>query len=192
MTTRGNIAEKSYNAESGILTFTFSDKTTLDINVKELPAETLILAAAHGISQKGGDSYASAGTKAEEAGLTPVKWAYRQCEAVLDSIKKGEFTRAGAGGGGEPSLIAVALSQITGCTIEAAEDAVEKLTKEQVKALRARPDMAAKIAAIQATRAAARLERANEAAKVAAEKAGSTEALPDLGDLVKASEQPAA
>ena len=203
MGTRGNIAEKSISDETSILTFTFSDKTEMTYDVREhitadLGAETcaaivekapwLIEEAVHGVSQKVGDSYASAGQKSEEAGLTPLAWAKRVASAVLDSIKKGVFTRAGTGGGGEPSLLAAACARVTGSTIEEAEATVEAMTKEQTKAAKAMPEIAAAIATIQAERAQARLDRAKAAAEAAAKAASTataTGAAISLGDLTK-------
>lgn len=164
MATRNSLAEKSFDPATGILTFKWSDDSESTIDVKALPDDIKLLAAAHGVSQKGGDSYASAGTKADDAGMTPLAWAKAQCKSVLDAIRSGDWSRAGAGGGGEPALIVEALARVYGVTTDEAEAKIDAMSKEGVKALKAMPDIIGAIAAVKVERDEKRLARSRELA----------------------------
>lgn len=119
-------------------------------------------AALHGLSQKLGDSYASA--------QGDVNWAFAECSTVRDSILNGDWNRKGQGDGGD---LVEALVQVTGKDpAEVAElvAAMDKETKDKAKKV---PQVAAAIAKIKAERLAKKAEGSDGADDVLAGLMGS-------------------
>lgn len=147
---------KEYDVETGEFSFTFSDGSITSGNIADFPADTQKQLTLHGVSQKGGDSYAGAKGNVAEAKAS--------LEDVLNQLKAGVW-RAGRGEGeSRPRLgeLSEAISRIKGCALEAATAAVEKATDEQRKTWRANAKVKSVIATIRAEAAAKALEGAAE------------------------------
>jgi hypothetical protein len=125
----------------------------------------------HGISQKGGDSYAVAKNQAN-----PLAWAQEQVKAVIDSIKKGVWNAGRTGEGGvRVSILARALHRIkaaagdTESSEAAAQAYLDELEKQadgkaQIAAIRAKKKVARMLDTLRLEDAQKRLERAQKAA----------------------------
>lgn len=106
------------DAEPGVA-FAFPDGHVETIRLSELPQEMVFRLAVHGLSQKGGDSYASAG--GEE---NPLGAAKDWLKATLDQIRKGDW-RVTTPGGFRATMLAKALARVTGKSIEDAQAVVD-------------------------------------------------------------------
>jgi hypothetical protein len=121
------IAKKTVG-EKGI-TFNWADESTDFIKFEYFDEVIMQHAAAHGISQKLGDSYAGAKTVAE------AKAAFY---AVLESLKGGDWNRKGGAQGG------VWVEAIAKATGQSFDDVLEKWTamdEETRKAVKGHPDV---------------------------------------------------
>ncbi len=157
-------ARKSYNPETGDVSFKFANGEALVINVRsEIPAALYEQVVAHGLLQKIGDSYAGAET---------VEEAHKSAKATLEAIRTGEWAspREGVGAGGGDLI--KALVRIRGCTEEAARAVVMALDAEKRKAVQKIPAVAKALLEIAA-------ERARE--RAASAEAGSVDDLAALG-----------
>jgi hypothetical protein len=130
------IARKVLDVDSNVVRFIFSDGTSRTVRISDLPEEIVHQAAMHGISQKLGDCYAAATTKADEAGVDAVEWAIAEFDSVLESIMAGDWNRRG--GSGE-SLTTKALAEATGATLEEAIAAWNGADEAKRKAIRKHP-----------------------------------------------------
>lgn len=129
------------------MTFTFDDGSTQEFDGTQVNAATKERAAWHGFSQKIGDSYASAGGSSD-----PVAFAKA---AVADTIKQlyaGEW-RAASTSGPKTTDLAVALSRLTGKTVEESQAFVETLDDANKKVWRGKAKVKAMLATIAAERA---------------------------------------
>ena len=142
------------------------------ILLSELPESVVTRLAVHGISQKVGDSYASAASVED---MTPLAYAKKQIAETIQQLRGGEW-RVTVAGGPKATLLARALARVTGRTLEESISAVENLNDEQKKAYRKDPRIVAASAEI-------KLEDAQKAKERAANRAGQTDAEPtvDLG-----------
>ena len=143
------MATKVRNADG--VTFTFTDKgsTKLGFALADLPPAMVRELAAHGLSQKLGDSYASLATPAE--GIAAVN-------AVWKNLKAGVFNAAGGGSSG--GVLAEAVARIKGITVEKAIAAIEAMAEDKLDTLKANSRIKATIKVIQGERAAAKLQGA--------------------------------
>lgn len=141
------MAKKVRNAQG--VTFTFADKgaTQLSFTLAELPEAMVQELAAHGLSQKLGDSYASLASPAE--GIAAVN-------AVWKNLKAGIFNATGGGSSG--GLLAEAIARIKGVTVEAAVAAIEAMSDEKLETVKANSKVKATIKVIQGERAATKLK----------------------------------
>jgi hypothetical protein len=141
--------------------FEFVNGTVVAINLDDIPEETKVQLMLHGISQKGGDSY---------AGTETIEDAIAALNGVRERLEKGEWTAGREGGGGKPqfTLLVEALNRATdeAVTIEMCREKVGQMDDEQQKELRGHPVIKAHLEAIKAERAA---ERAKKAQAEAAE-----------------------
>lgn len=153
---------KHASPEAAVLRFAFSNGTTHDISLDELPDNIKAAAAWHGLSQKCGDSYAGAKGDADEA--------VESFETLLERLKLGEWVRAREGGP-RPSLVVdavVAALEEAGETVDDARKAaiVEKVKgKEARDATLANPVFRAHYERLKAEAAKARAKKAADAAK---------------------------
>lgn len=151
-------AEKEYDLDTGVVTFTFGNGKVVECNVNEFNEDTRKQLMLHGMSQKGGDSYAGAkGNFAE---------AIASVQDVIDQLKLGVWRAARGEGDARPRLaeLAEAIARIKQVAIEAATKAVEAGTDDQRKSWRSNAKVKAVIAQIRAEKAAKALEEAGEQA----------------------------
>ncbi len=163
----------------------FPDETVAGIALADLPADVVIRLAVHGLSQKLGDSYASA--KSQE---NPLGWAKNRVAEVIAQLKEGDW-RVVTEGGPRITMLAKGLARATGQTLERCVEVItekedsldEDGFKAWQKALRAQPAIKKASADIRSEEAAA-----------AAVKANASEATQesDLGQLFAAGEEAAA
>lgn len=111
---------------TGIIQFTFDDESTQEFNAKNCSEQTNLRAMIHGYSQKIGDSYAGA-AKAE--GMTPLAFAKLAVKETIAQLYAGEW-KAPRVAGEKVSDLAIALSRLTGKTLEEAHAFVERAGKE--------------------------------------------------------------
>lgn len=149
-------SEKEYDLDTGLVSFTFGNGVTLEVDSNTLSTEMQKQLMLHGISQKVGDSYAGAKGDYDKA--------VEAAKGVIDQLTQGVW-RAGRGEGeARPRLgeLAAAIARIKGVDYDKAMAAVEKATDEQRKAWRGNVKVKATIAQIRAEAAAKALEQAAE------------------------------
>jgi len=137
--------------------------------------------AFHGLSQKLGDSCASAKAK---GGSEPEVWAAEQIGGVIEALEEGRWVAERESTGPRTSLLAEALLRAAGgelADLEAAQTIVkgwDDATRKQVLDAKAGiPEVVAAYATIQA-------ERAAERAKIAQEKAAETTGGLSIADVI--------
>ncbi len=161
------ICTKKIDTDAKVVVFAFTNGDSHTVALADFPDDIKTRFALHGISQKLGDSYASADgiDEAIEAFL-----------GTLETTTKGDWsTRAAGGGKGRTTMLAEALAEATGQDLDAAVAVLAEQTDEGKKAIKAHPQVRAILERISAERAAA---KAAKAAKAAEE----TDA-PDLGGM---------
>lgn len=165
--------KKHVNVESAQVVFTVEPRTeggeptviTFDLSKVDGPMRDRL--ALHGAAQKIGDSYAGA----KESGEDPIAYAEA---AINDTIKqlyaeehgglnKWSVTRTGTGAP-RTSLLVQAFAQVSGKSLEEAQEIVSQLNDEEKKELQGKKKIAAAIAAIRAEQAVARAKKAAEEA----------------------------
>lgn len=162
--------KKKPDVESGTVAFDFDDDAeALVFDLSKVSDDILRNLAIHGASQKIGDSYAGAKSATDGTGIDPNEWSRSQAESVISQLYEGKWIVRVPGEGAVTDL-AVALSEVTGATMEEATDRLKDASKDEKKALRAHPDIAAVLARI-------KRERAEKKEKELASKAGTG---PDL------------
>lgn len=116
------MAKVATKAISGnYLTISFVGGETLECDLSRLTPEIVTRLAMHGLSQKVGDSYASAESVTEAAESARAQW---------DGLLGGEWaTRSGGG------ILAAALSRATGKELAECVDAVRRLDDKQKRKL---------------------------------------------------------
>lgn len=137
---------------TSIVTFSFSDGQTVVADLTTFPEEIVMQLAVHGMSQKGGDSYASA----NDNGLTIADCA-DGVRDIIGNLASGVWSAAGGSGS---SINAEAMSRITGESLEACAEVIAAMDEDEVKALLKRADMKAMVARIKAERAEVRADAA--------------------------------
>lgn len=149
-------ASKTVAEDFSAVTFTFADGRALTVEMIGLNDELRRRGLVHGISQKVGDSYASAETIDE---------AYEAAADVVESLGRGEWSSRTVGGGaGKPTILIEALFRIIqaeGKTLQDATDLINEMSDEQREGLR-------RLAPIVAAVDAIKLERLSEKAKKSA------------------------
>ena len=120
--------------------FAFSNGKTLVADFHMIPEAIQIQLAMHGMSQKIGDSYASA---------TTVQQAIENATETYNNLVNGEWSTKREGG---QSVTIEAVSRHLGITVENAQAAWAKFTPEQQKAVAAHPDVKELVATIKLER----------------------------------------
>ena len=146
--------------EAAALLFKFAEGEEHKVSLSDFPEETLRAAAWHGLSQKLGDSFASA----KDSDDTPEEMFLNQ----YDALKRGDWVKERASAGPRTTMVAEALHRAVPSkypTVDDAQAAVSAWSKEEREGKLKVPALAAKIAEVKA-------ERAAEAAAKAAAKAG--------------------
>jgi len=171
--TRNRIAGKRYHttgeepsahASPGaeFLRFSFANDESHDVKLSDFPQNVLDACAWHGLSQKLGDSYASAKTPED---------AVESFETLYERLTGGEWVKAREGGGPRPSMV---VDAIVAALVDAGEEVddtrragiVEKVkTKEGRAAALANPAIKAQYEAVRAEAAKAKAKAAKDAAK---------------------------
>lgn len=149
-------AEKEYDLDTGVVTFTFGNGRSIEVDSNSFPEEIRKQLMLHGIAQKLGDSYA--GAKGDYS------TAIQNVEDIIEQLRAGVWRAARGEGDARPRLaeLAEAIARIKGAALEAATAAVEKATDDQRKQWRSNAKVKAVIAQIRAEKAAKALEDAGE------------------------------
>lgn len=131
--------KKVVDTESKTVTFTFGNGHVESLCLDDLNDETQVWSALHGISQKGGDSYASAGGD--------YGFAVASLQKTLQNLRDGtpNSTRGGGTGKAANELVR-ALAALQGVSTESITELLSEAPAEVLKALRANPAVKAKIA----------------------------------------------
>lgn len=131
----------------GTLRFDFSHGGTLSLPLSDLPADIISKAAAHGLLQKLGDSYASKKVSAEDAFLAVEKiWsALKEGNWSIRSSEVGE-SLAGVG------VLTVAISRVLNVPVETAKETLKGLSTKEQKVLKLDPEISAMIQTIERER----------------------------------------
>lgn len=150
-------------AAEGVIAFAFTDGTVREYSIGTLPSELIQRLAVHGAEQKLRDNFANA----KKDGLT-VSDVIGACDELWGEFTNGKFTQTREGGGGESvSLLAagllrlVAEGKLAPKAMDVSSEANcekwlrENRDKEQRKAMRSNPSVAAAMAAVSAERKAA-------------------------------------
>lgn len=148
------MAKKATKTIDGdVITIRFEETNEeLQVNINDIPAETISRLAMHGLSQKLGDSYAGA----------EVSESFGRCSAVAGDLKEGNWSTRVAASGPRTTQLAEALAAATGKSLEEAAAKLETLDEDAKKGLRAHPQIKVELANIKA-------RKAQEAAAKAAE-----------------------
>ncbi len=168
------MAKKTVSLETKSVGFDFGEAGSVEVGLDQFDAEIVTRLALHGLSQKCGDSYASAKKATEGTDIDPAVWARGQVEAVVEQLVKKDWTTRTPGAGGAVTDLATALAEVVGCPVEEAVARLADAEKEEKAGLRKHPDIAAVLSRIKAERAAAKAQKD-------AEKAGSG---PDLSEFM--------
>lgn len=156
---RGKFCEKDFDLDTGEVSFAFGNGETVKVIVDLLPDDMKRTLMLHGMSQKGGDSYAGAkGNFAE--GIANLK-------EVIAALQAGQWN-GGRDGEGKPRLgeLSAAIARVKGVSLEDATAAVTAAYEagetgaEKLKTWRAHPKIKAAIAAIRSEKAQKELEAA--------------------------------
>lgn len=139
------------------IVFKFDDGTEETFDSSRVNDDIKARAMMHGFSQKIGDSYAGAAS-AEN----PLAYAKQAVRETIATLYANEWKAPRGEGGPRVTDLAVAVSRVTGKSIEDVVALIEGLSDEDKKALRAKPKVKAALAAISQEKATAR------AAKLAA------------------------
>ena len=151
--------KKEYDLDTGVVYFAFGNGETVEIDSNSIPEDTRKQCTLHGISQKGGDSYAGAkGNYAE---------AIQSVKDIRDQLYAGAW-KADRDSEGRPRLgeLAEAIARIKGVDLERATAAVEKATDEQRKEWRSNAKVKFTIQQIRTEKAAKALEEAADKTEV--------------------------
>jgi len=134
--------------------FSFTGGGTYEIQVDQLTEEMKSAALIHGLLQKLGDAYANAkgDAKIAEGLFLP----------VYESIVAGEWNRKGERGASGLLILIEALARITGKDEGLIGDKVKAMGKDEIAALKKRPDVQKAIKEIELERAEKALEDSDE------------------------------
>lgn len=133
--------------------FEFVNGTKLEIRFNQLPDSILEQLTGHGLLQKIGDAYSGSGGD--------VRTAIDQAEAVIASLTKGDWSTRGEGDGG--MLLAALIEYFKGKQSEEAVRAkFKEMDDDEKKNLKKHPKIKLLMAQLQAERAAAAAEGADE------------------------------
>lgn len=130
--------------------FEFINGTVRDRDVAKYPQEIILALACHGLSQKGGDSYAAAGGD--------VHFAVTQLDKVLTNLDAGILigTRTGSGGAAKPeSELVQAICELQNLDKTTVQNLLTAASDDEKKAIRANKHVKAKVLEIKARAAAA-------------------------------------
>lgn len=130
--------------------FDFTDGTVRERDITKYPEEVIFALACHGLSQKGGDSYAAAGGD--------VHFAVTQLDKVLTNLDAGILigTRTSSGGAAKPeSELVEAICELQSLDKTTVQNLLTAASDDEKKAIRANKHVKAKVLEIKARKAAA-------------------------------------
>ena len=130
--------------------FNFSNGERVDVDVTQFPEDIQTKLAIHGLSQKLGDSYASANDK----GMS-IQDCVDGVNEIVRNLANGEWAASGSRG---VSIMAEAMSVLLDKDLRQCADAIAGMTDTQRGELSKRPDIKAEVAKIKAERARAKLD----------------------------------
>lgn len=142
---------KTIDRDAGTVTWTFGNGSVYTISLSEIPEDTVTDCALHGISQKGGDSYASAGGD--------YAFAEAALKTILSNLRNGTFNavRQSDGASKGNGELCAALVRLGAATMAEATAMLENATDEIKKALRTNGEIKLALAEIRAERAREKL-----------------------------------
>lgn len=147
---------------TGILSLTFSNGTTREFGLFNLPKDIQIDLALHGLNQKLIDRCAGAATK---GGTDPVAWSIDQVSKGYDNLAAGEWlAKRGTGEGPSSGITVRALARLKGYTEADAMAKWTALPKDKRQQVASHPDVRAMVARIRLEDAEAAAAKANETA----------------------------
>ena len=129
------------------VTFEFADDTSIVARVDDMDEAMVMRLAVHGLSQKIGDSYASASNVAE---------AVEKAQDTLDMLLAGDWSVGRESGGG---ILVEALKRATGQDLEECARIIKGMDDAAKKELKKHPGVASKLADITAERAKAKADK---------------------------------
>ena len=146
-TKKNSVCSKSI--EGTTVTFEFTDGTVRSRDVTKYPEEVIFALACHGLSQKGGDSYAAAGGD--------VHFAVTQLDKVLTNLDAGILigTRTGTGAAKPESELVEAICELQSLDKTTVQNLLTAASDDEKKAIRANKHVKAKVLEIKARKAAA-------------------------------------
>lgn len=142
----GNLVEKGHKDAQGDpigVRWDFSNGKTRTILLSELAPLAATLQA-HGLSQKGGDEYAS------EKDVDDAVMAF---DDLMDRLKKGEWSERREGGFGGASVLAKAIANVFGKSPEEVRAFLRDLSPAEKLAMRQAPELKPEIEKIEAEKA---------------------------------------
>ena len=154
---RLKIAKKSADLKAKTVEFEFTNGHLITVALKELNKDIVTNLALHGLSQKGGDSYAGAKTVDE---------AEERCETIIERLKEGEWIKPRESAGPRPSMVIDAVVAALEAQGESVDDTRRATIAVTVKGKEGReralenPLIRAQYETIRATRAAERAAKA--------------------------------
>ncbi len=160
--------KKSIDVEAQRVSFVFGEgeaAETVVASLSDLPQEIIVQLALHGLSQKGGDSYAGAKAATAELDIEPEAWAKGQVESVLEQLRAGNWAVRTGGGGAQVTDLARAIAEATGEAVESCVERVAESDKETKAALRKHPEIAPILARMRRERAEAKEAQLAKAAE---------------------------
>jgi hypothetical protein len=129
--------------------FDFVHGDSRELKLSDLPAALIAHAAAHGLAQKLGDSYASKKVGPEDA--------VQAIDKIIEALKNGDWSIRSADVGESMAgigVLTVDCAQVYSVTIEQAKDTLKGFSTKEKAAMRAQPEIAAAIQKIEAERLA--------------------------------------
>lgn len=149
---------KTIDVEAGTVTWTFGNGNVQSISLSDIPEDTQTHCALHGISQKGGDSYASAGGD--------YAFAESALKTTLSNLISGTFNavRQSDGASKGNGELCAALVRLGAATMAEATTMLENATDEVKKALRGNSEIKLALAEIRADRAREKLGKVDASA----------------------------
>ena len=130
--------------------FNVSNGETVDVDVTTFPEDIQTKLAIHGLSQKLGDSYASASDK----GMS-IQDCVDGVNEIVRSMAAGNWSATGSSG---VSIMAEAIAVLLDKDIRQCADLIQGMTADERGAMSKRPDVKAEVARIKAARARAKLD----------------------------------
>ena len=148
---KNQIAKKDYSNPEGVI-FAFADGENVEVTSSQFPAEIIGRLVQYGIAQKLGDEYA--GAEGPEEARTAMT-------SLIERLQAGEWKQAREGGGGaRTTMLAEALSRVTGQDVSDCQEKIAGMEDDAVKALKGHPQVEVELSKIKLERQQAALEKA--------------------------------